>query len=248
MKKIKYNLYEVGGKIRDELLGLKSNDVDYAVTLPENNLPEKEAFDAFVSALEIDGFKIRIKYPDRLTVKAKFPDDHAYSGDADFVIARKEIGYIDGTRIPITEIGTLEDDLFRRDFTVNALTKGEDGKIIDMFGGLDNLNSKLLRTPGETKKSFTDDPLRIIRAIRFCITKGFTMDSEMIDAIRMIGLTGIEVVSKDRIRDEINKCFAFDSKLTMKWLFMMENDFGFSLMSYIFDETGLWITLTDKKK
>ena len=248
MKRIEYILYEVGGKIRDELLGLTSNDVDYTVVLPGNTLPEAEAFELFVKTLELDGFRVHIDYPERLTVKAKFPADHKYSGDADFVLARKEIGYVPGTRDPITEIGTIEDDLLRRDFTVNTLAKGPDGNILDLCGGLADLNSKLLRTPFDPKKSFSDDPLRIIRGIRFCIMKDFTMSSDMIDAIRQIGLAGIEVVSKERIQDELNKCFKFDTPKTLKWLFMMEKDFGFPLLSYTFETTGLWIELTDKKR
>ena len=97
------------------------------------------------------------------------PEGYKYQGVADFVMARKEVGYIPNTRTPIVEPGNLYDDLSRRDFTVNALAKDPDtGEIIDYFGGLEDIKKKLLRTP---LPPFDDDPLRILRGIRFSITK-----------------------------------------------------------------------------
>jgi tRNA nucleotidyltransferase/poly(A) polymerase len=110
------------------------------------------------------------------TIRAKFPADHKFAKlDADFVMARKEVGYVEGTRRPILELGTLEDDLIRRDFTVNAMAEDEDGNLIDLFNGQIDLQRMVLITPKAPKITFDEDPLRIIRAIRFSITKGFSL-------------------------------------------------------------------------
>ena len=100
-----FKFYEVGGKVRDEILGLQSKDVDY-VAVPNEALLEKysEAHEMFVvleSYLLNQGFQIFLSTPNCYTIRAKFPKEHKYEGVADFVMARKEIGYITGTRTPI---------------------------------------------------------------------------------------------------------------------------------------------------
>lgn len=174
-----FKFYEVGGKVRDEILGLQSKDVDY-VAVPSDTLLEKyksahEMFVILETFLTNEKFEIFLSTPDCFTVRAKFPKDHKYQGVADFVMARKEIGYVEGTRTPIVAPGTLKDDLERRDFTVNAMAKGDDGVIIDLFDGMSDLEKMVLCTPLPTKQTFDDDPLRVLRAIRFAITKGFSL-------------------------------------------------------------------------
>jgi tRNA nucleotidyltransferase/poly(A) polymerase len=126
-----FKFYEVGGKVRDEILGLQSKDVDY-VAVPKESLIEEfsEAADLFKilhDYLTSKKFQIFLVTESCYTIRAKFPSDHAYQGVADFVMARKEVGYLPGTRTPIIKPGTLFDDLQRRDFTLNALAKDEDG-------------------------------------------------------------------------------------------------------------------------
>jgi hypothetical protein len=138
-----FTFYEVGGKVRDEILGLQSKDVDY-VAVPNDTLLEKyqDAYEMFVileTFLTNEKFEIFLSTPDCFTIRAKFPKDHKYQGVADFVMARKEIGYVPNTRTPIVKPGTLFDDLERRDFTLNALAKDDDGQIIDFFGGIKDL-------------------------------------------------------------------------------------------------------------
>ncbi len=154
-----FNFYEVGGKVRDEILGLQSKDVDY-VAVPNDALLEKykSAYEMFVvleSYLNSEKFEIFLSTPDCFTIRAKFPKNHKYQGVADFVMARKEIGYVPETRTPIVRPGTLFDDLERRDFTLNALAKDEDGNIIDYFDGMEDLKNGLLRTPLPLKKLLT---------------------------------------------------------------------------------------------
>lgn len=140
-----FKFYEVGGKIRDELLGLTNKDVDY-VAVPTKAVyskihpceaqlsPAQLMFKALKSYLEEQKFEIFLVTPECYTIRAKFPEGYKYQGVADFVMARKEVGYVPGTRIPIVEPGNLYDDLSRRDFTVNAMAKDPDtGEIIDSF-------------------------------------------------------------------------------------------------------------------
>lgn len=242
-----FNFYEVGGKVRDEILGLQSKDVDY-VAVPNEVLLEKykSAYEMFVvleSYLNSEKFEIFLSTPDCFTIRAKFPKNHKYQGVADFVMARKEIGYVPETRTPIVRPGTLFDDLERRDFTLNALAKDEDGNIIDYFDGMDDLKNGILRTPLPTEKTFDDDPLRILRAIRFSITKGFKIPATMaitIDCYNYEKRMG--VVSTERVREELLKCFKHDTLETLKVL----NEFPM-LRNYIFKNNILWLKPTLEK-
>jgi tRNA nucleotidyltransferase/poly(A) polymerase len=242
-----FKFYEVGGKVRDEILGLKSKDVDY-VAVPNAALLERytDAYEMFLvleSYLTRQGFEIFLSTPNCYTIRAKFPKEHRYEGVADFVMARKEIGYVTGTRTPIVKPGTLYDDLERRDFTLNALAKDDDGTIIDYFNGLEDLGKGILRTPLDCNVTFDDDPLRILRALRFTITKGFTMDPRIAIAIENYNYPEkMKVVSSERIREELFKCFKENTLVTINTL----NEFPL-LKNYIFTQTDLWLKPTNEK-
>lgn len=241
-----FKFYEVGGKVRDEILGLESKDVDYVAVPGESLLNEVDSaqsmFDILEGYLKTEGFEIFLVTAECFTIRAKFPKDHKYSGVADFVMARKEIGYIPGTRQPIIKPGTLYDDLERRDFTLNALAKDDDGTIIDFFDGMTDLKKGLLRTPLPCEETFHDDPLRILRAIRFSITKGFTIPDEMAEVIAHYDFeVHMAVVSEERIREELLKCFKHDTAGTLKKLWQ----FPF-LMDYVF-RTNIWLKPTVEK-
>ena len=243
-----FKFYEVGGKIRDELLGVKSKDVDYTVVPNEMLLRDyTEASDMFMvlsDHLTKEKFEIFLETPDCYTIRAMFPKGHKYQGVADFVMARKEIGYVEGTRAPIVKPGTLFDDLERRDFTLNAIAKDEDGTLIDYFNGIEDLKNGILRTPLPCYRTFNDDPLRILRAIRFSITKGFKIPFEMSSVIHSYDYEQrMCVVSNERIKDELYKCFNYNTIETIKTL----NTF-FILRNYIFANTDLWLKPTFEKK
>jgi tRNA nucleotidyltransferase/poly(A) polymerase len=244
---MKYKLYLVGGIIRDEFLGLKSKDVDYSVVLEDIDLPLDQAFDIFVKQIKSEGFDVKVEHPDVVTVRAMFPKDHKYSGVADFVLARKELYYPEGGRRPVCKLGTLEDDLIRRDFTLNAMAKGEDGEIIDLFGGYQDLMYGILKTPRDPYQTFKDDPLRIIRAMRFCITKELVLGAELRLAIMEIGMQGIEKVSVERVREELEKCFYYDTYRTLHYLNYFKEELKFDLAAYAFKDTGLRLEPTNKK-
>lgn len=239
-----FKFYEVGGKVRDEILELSSKDVDY-VAVPKEELlstvgKAEDMFSMLESFLRVEKFEIFLVTPDCFTIRAKFPTGHKYSGVADFVMARKEIGYIPGTRTPIVKPGTLFDDLQRRDFTLNALAKDEDGTIIDFFGGIEDLKKNRLKTPLDCKITFDDDPLRILRAIRFCITKGFWIGPYMDGVIQDYDYEGkMGVVSMERIREELFKCFKHDTLKTLKTLHEYP-----ALRNYIFGKNTLWLKPT----
>ena len=250
-----FKFYEVGGKIRDEFLGIKSKDVDY-VAVPSKEVfdkihpresqpsPAMLVFDELKDYLEKQKFEIFLVTPRCYTIRAKFPEGHKYQGIADFVMARKEVGYIPGTRTPIIYPGTLYDDLSRRDFTVNALAKDPDtGKIIDYFDGKRDLAHMCLRTPLDTETTLNDDPLRILRAIRFKITKGFLFDSYLDACIMYYPYEEkMKVISEERVREELVKCFKHSTYKTLQVLEIYD-----SLRDYIFKHTNLWLKPTSEK-
>jgi tRNA nucleotidyltransferase/poly(A) polymerase len=241
-----FKFYEVGGKVRDEILGLKSKDVDY-VAVPSDGLlidvsSAHDMFDILEEYLKEEGFEIFLVTPDCFTIRAKFPKDHKYQGVADFVMARKEIGYIPNTRTPIIVPGTLKDDLERRDFTVNAMAKDENGDIIDLFDGMIDLGRMVLVTPLPTQQTFDDDPLRILRAIRFSITKGFSLKTLDYYINNYDYENKMGVVSTDRIREELHKCFKHDTMGTLDML----NDYP-TLKRYIFENKLMWLKPTNEQ-
>jgi tRNA nucleotidyltransferase/poly(A) polymerase len=239
-----FELFEVGGKVRDEILGLQSKDVDYVAVPGEDLLKDVESahtmFNILEGYLKEENFEIFLVTPDCFTIRAKFPKEHKYSGVADFVMARKEIGYIPGTRQPIIKPGSLYDDLERRDFTLNALAKDGDGNIIDYFNGLEDLKKGYLRTPLDCNVTFDDDPLRILRAIRFCITKGFWIGPPMERIIQDYNYENkMGVVSTERIREEMFKCFKHDTVKTLNTIHKYT-----PLKNYIFKDNVLWLKPT----
>ena len=237
-------LFEVGGCVRDELLGLHTKDIDFTVVLDDTSLTVDEGWTTLLDFLKSEGFKIFLETKDCFTVRAMFPKGHQHEGlVADFVLARKEVGVIEGTRKPILELGTLSDDLMRRDFTVNALAKDEDGTIIDEWGGQRALLQKTLRTPLDPMVTLMDDPLRLLRALRFSITKGFRIATPLMDAMLQPGLLVKmkEVVSQERIREEVQKMMQVDTVASLKLLSSVPG-----LLEVVFSD-GLWLMPTTKK-
>ena len=237
-------LFDVGGCVRDELLGLHTKDIDFTVVLDDTSLTVDQGWDTMLGFLKDQGFKVFLKTKDCFTVRAMFPKGHKHQGlVADFVLARKEVGVIEGTRKPILELGTLSDDLMRRDFTVNALAKDENGLIIDEWRGVQALEQMTLRTPLDPMVTLMDDPLRLLRALRFSITKGFRIAMPLMDAILQPGLLVKlkEVVSQERMREEVQKMMQHD---TIKSLELLSSVPG--LLEVVFSD-GLWLMPTTKK-
>lgn len=246
-----FKFYEVGGKVRDEFLGLQNKDIDY-VAVPDMEHFHKKLLDAninsifriLVTYLEVEGYQIFLTTPEMYTIRAKFPKGHINEGvTADFVLARKELEYKEGTRLPIIVPGTLLDDLQRRDFTCNAIAKDLDGVIYDPFNGVADIKNKILKTPIDGSITFSDDPLRLLRAIRFSITKGFGIGDVISKQIFDFDYNSkFNVVSEERIREELYKCFKHNTLLTLEKL-----EFYKDLKNHIFKRTNLWLKPTNEQ-
>jgi poly(A) polymerase len=187
--------FAVGGVVRDLLLNRFSKDIDILVLGSGIDLAQAVASD-ISSTLVVNIFKN--------FGTAQF----VYEGAAiEFVGARKE-SYDFNSRKPTVENGTLEDDLSRRDFTINAMAIGisgeKNGELVDLFNGFDDLQAKILRTPLDPDITFSDDPLRMMRAVRFASQLGFSIESKTLAAIKR-NAHRLEIISKERIVDEFNK-------------------------------------------
>jgi tRNA nucleotidyltransferase/poly(A) polymerase len=243
-----FKMYEVGGCVRDEILGVKSKDIDYVAVPNEELLNDVKSansmFNILSGYLKSEGFEIFLETPECFTIRAKFPKGHKYQGVVDFVMARKEVGYISGTRTPIIEPGTLYDDLIRRDFTLNALAKDENGDIIDYFDGMWALDAKMLITPLDSRTTMLDDPLRLLRAFRFSITKDFTISPRVWETCLMDSVVNKleEVVSQERIREEIFKMMKHDTIKSLE-LFYNIDRVNPKLIQIMFGR-GMWLKPT----
>ncbi|MHA3788754.1 CCA tRNA nucleotidyltransferase [Flavobacterium hauense] len=190
------NSYVIGGFVRDFLLQRDfKKDIDIVAVGSGIDLAEK------VSSLLPNKPKVQV-FKSYGTAMLRFEEI-----DIEFVGARKE-SYNRDSRNPIVETGTLEDDQNRRDFTINALalslSPANFGELVDPFGGVEDLKNKIIRTPLNPDITYSDDPLRMMRAIRFASQLNFTIEEESLKAIER-NKERIKIISGERIVDELNK-------------------------------------------
>lgn len=191
--------YLIGGSVRDFFLCRPSTDFDIVVVGSGIELAERVA----AKMGEESGKKITVQ------VFKSFGTAQLKQGgcEIEFVGARKE-SYRHDSRKPIVEDGTLEEDQERRDFTINAmafcLNRERYGELLDPFNGLQDLQDLIIRTPREPGITFSDDPLRMMRAVRFASQLGFDIHPDTFDAIRD-NRERIEIVSMERVTEELNK-------------------------------------------
>jgi tRNA nucleotidyltransferase/poly(A) polymerase len=238
-------LFKVGGCVRDELLGLQSKDIDFTFVLDDLTQTVEDGFQQMTDWMTKEGFQIFLSTPDCFTIRAKFPKGDPNEGlVADFVMARKEIGYVEGTRRPILVLGSLEDDLIRRDFTLNAMAVSEDGELIDLFDGKWALENKILLTPRDASETMLDDPLRLLRAFRFSITKGFDISPRIMETCLMDSvIEKLElVVSQERIREEVFKMMKHDTLKTLELMTRLKS-VNPKLLQIMFGR-GMWLKPT----
>lgn len=187
--------YLIGGFVRDKLLNRRTKDMDIVCVGDGISLAHK------VAATLGDNVPVSF-FKTYGTAQIKWNDL-----EIEFVGARKE-SYRDHSRNPEVEAGTLQDDQYRRDFTINAmavsLNEEDYGSLLDPFDGINDLEKKLIRTPLEPSQTFSDDPLRMMRAIRFASQLQFTIDPPAFEAIQQ-NAQRIKIVSQERITDEFNK-------------------------------------------
>ena len=216
-----FEFAEVGGAVRDKFLGVDSKDVDFVAVPTQQFDTADDAFNALVAHLKETGFKVFLETPQFFTVRAQVPEDNPLkerTNVADFVLARKDGPSSDGRRPDFVLPGTLMDDLTRRDFTVNAMAMMND-ELIDPFGGREDLDNNLLRFVGNPNDRIVEDGLRVMRALRFHITKGFDVDADTWDAVNSeFAAEMLMKVSIERISDELQKMFLFDTVQSMETL------------------------------
>ena len=191
---IAQEVYVVGGYVRDLFLDRKRNDIDFLVVGSGVDFAKRVAE------------KLEIK---KLSVFNNFGTAHFHfeNMDIEFVGARKE-SYDRNTRKPIVEDGTFEDDILRRDFTINTLAISlNNNRLYDLFNGYNDLKSGMIKTPQDPLKTFDDDPLRILRAFRFASQLEFKVADNLMIGARQLK-ERLSIVSQERITDEFLKILA----------------------------------------
>lgn len=187
--------YTVGGFVRDMLLGRPSKDIDIMAVGSGIDLARR------VSERLGKGAEVTV-YANFGTALVKHENF-----EVEFVGARKE-SYRENSRKPAVEAGTLADDLNRRDFTINALAvqlnRANFGKLVDKFGGIRDMERGILKTPLDPDITYSDDPLRMMRAIRFASQLNFSIEHKSLESISR-NAERIKIISKERIADELNK-------------------------------------------
>lgn len=245
--------FEVGGCVRDILIDPKSKikDVDFAVDMTEDfkdNILVSDLYQVMRAKLMSMGFEEFVDNPEFFTTRMKVPAGHPLRDRttvADFVMCRSEGAYTDGRHPDWVKIGDIYDDLARRDFTMNAIAKDEDGNFIDPHGGIFDIQNKTIRFVGNPRDRITEDGMRVIRALRFRITKGFKFD--LATGTTLVSQYAAECldrpkVSRETLRDELEKMFAYDSYASIKLL----NEFP-HILPVIFMKDSLRLSATMKK-
>lgn len=246
MKNHGIKLFEVGGCVRDDLLGLSSKDVDFAV--------QALSFEQMERHIVRMGLKIFMRKPEFLTIRAGVPKGHALRercSDADFVLCRKDGASLDGRRPESVQAGTIFDDLARRDFRMNAMCRDPfTGQILDPHGGQADIEARRLNFVGDGETRIREDALRILRGLRFSVTKGLRIvephlfnDPEMVSLLDRRTSEGKFAVATDRIRGELDKAFAFDTLGTLLALENLPN-----LRSVVFSREGISLSATMRKR
>ena len=193
--KLGLECYVVGGYVRDLFLERPSNDIDVVVV--------GSGIQVASELKSILGKKAHLSvFRNFGTAQVKYKDT-----EVEFVGARKE-SYSHDSRKPVVENGTLEDDQNRRDFTINAmavcLNKSRFGELVDPFGGVDDLWDGIIRTPLDPDVTFSDDPLRMMRCVRFATQLNFFIEDETFEALER-NAERIKIISGERIEEELNK-------------------------------------------
>ncbi len=200
---LQYPTYVVGGFVRDKILGRLTKDIDI-VCVGDGIVLANEVAKLFHPAPQVNFFK------NFGTAQIKIYTGENSENEAleiEFVGARKE-SYRQESRNPVVEPGSLEDDQNRRDFTINALAislnQDDFGELVDPFNGVGDMENKIIKTPLAPEVTFSDDPLRMMRAIRFASQLNFNIEPQTLEAISNIAKR-IKIISGERIADELNK-------------------------------------------
>ena len=247
--------YEVGGSVRDSLMGRRSSDTDMTAVVEASDWgvhfmdPESDhPFELLLRDLDLRGFKVVTTKPEFVTVKAVAPPGYEFAGRlvrgaVDFVLARREGPSGDRRHPDWVAPGTLSDDLRRRDFTVNAIARDSSGVLIDEHGGVKDIGNRLIRCVGDPRLKFSEDRLRILRALRFSVTHSMGISPDVGQAIDEVMLRGdpLRGVSTERVQEELLKMAEFDSVAMVRTLMK------YNLLSHLFT-ARLWLKPTTEAK
>lgn len=234
IEKSGFKAYLVGGYVRDYYLGKTSPDIDICT-----NAKPKDLIKIFNDAIlpnDIYG-AVTVRYKN-----VRF----------EITTFRKELEYVNRRPIKMEYIDDLYLDIERRDFTINSLCMDSNGNVIDLFNGKKDIDNKLIKSLGDAKNKFYEDPLRILRAIRFATTLNFNLDKDVIDAIK-INKIYLKKISYDRKKSELNKIFASNNikagiKLLKELGIDTYLDIDLSKIKYTTDILGIWAQLNVLEK
>jgi len=227
-----YSAYLVGGFVRDYLLGKKTTDIDICT----NALPKDlhKIFSGSTSSNNYGGFNLVIK-----------------GYNIDITTFRKEIKYTN-RRPEVEYINSLEEDVLRRDFTINSICMDYNEKIIDLVNGVEDLNNRVIKMQGNIKQKLEDDPLRILRGVRFASTLNFEIDKELYELIKN-NYKLVSTLSNTRIKQELNKILLNKNFLKglnllkeLKILELLEIEYDEDMI-YVNDICGMWAQLRFRK-
>lgn len=243
-------LFLVGGAVRDHLLGLPSADFDFAV--------EADSYEAMRDGLLTRGLKVWQERPEFVTIRGQIslsnlgtfggllPVGSYGAFNADFTLCRVEGPYSDLRHPDAVTPGSLADDLKRRDFTVNAVAISEDGPWFDPHEGTLDARTKLLRAVGSAQNRIEEDPLRMLRAVRFAVRYGMKMESTLLDAVRDSSNTDLLAsLPNERVREELNKALTVNWHATMYYLMVECPNLGWSLSKH---HPRLWMKAMTEEK
>lgn len=235
LKKIEDNGFEsylVGGFVRDYLLGIKSLDIDICT----NALPKDlhQIFPGNNNSNSYGGFNLQIK-----------------GYNIDITTYRKELKYDNRKPTEIVYLNNLKEDIIRRDFTINSVCMDKSEKIIDLLDGISDINNRKIKMIGNIKERLEEDPLRILRAIRFASTLNFDIDEELYNEIKN-NYKLISTLSNTRIKQELNKILLnknFNKGLTLlKELYILDLlEISYKDINYVNDICGMWAQLYTNK-
>jgi len=224
-------IYLVGGAVRDKFIGRCRKDTDYAVEAPSYGMMRE-----YLATLG----EIILEKPEFFTIKVRIGRQVN-----DYVLCRRDGMYKDGRHPESVELGSIYDDLARRDFTINAMAiSTSTGQLIDPHDGIQDMRKGILRCVGDPYTRFSEDALRILRAIRFKITLGFVFDPRLSTCfLNPILLKLLQNVNQDRIREELTKCFMHDTPATLDILAQFK-----LVQNACFSNSAMWLKPTTEGK
>jgi tRNA nucleotidyltransferase/poly(A) polymerase len=241
----------VGGAVREIFRNIFAGEEDTTKNIKDWDFAvAADSYDVMREYLVENGFEIYLETPQYFTIRARTPKDKfIFAGidmtgkTFDFTLCRTESDYTDGRRPDLVRVGTIKQDLSRRDFTMNAIALDEDETVIDPFGGVQDIRAGVIRCVGSTDR-LKEDSLRMLRAIRFSIQLGFELDDDVWAFLySYVNAELLKNIDENRVRDELTKCFKANTWETLETL----REFRF-INAYVFKETDIWLMPTVKGK